>query len=80
MPVLLKRLTLMGSTLRSRTLAQKAAVATAVRENVWSLLEAGTVKPVVYATFPLEDARQAHALMESSGHVGKILLVTGKQR
>ncbi len=80
MPVLLKRLTLSGSTLRSRTLAQKAAVAAAVRENVWPLLEAGAVKPVVYATFPLEDARRAHALMESSGHVGKILLVSGKRR
>ncbi len=78
MPVLLKRLTLMGSTLRSRTLAQKAAVAAAVRENVWPLLEAGTVKPIIHATFPLEDARQAHELMESFSHVGKILLVTGK--
>jgi NADPH:quinone reductase len=78
MPLMLKRLTLMGSTLRARTLAQKAAVAADVYEKVWPLIEAGRVKPVIHATFPLEDARQAHELMESSGHVGKILLLTGK--
>jgi NADPH:quinone reductase len=78
MPMMLKRLTLMGSTLRARTLAQKAAVAAALRETVWPLIEAGRVRPVVHATFPLEDARQAHELMESSNHVGKILLLTGK--
>jgi NADPH:quinone reductase len=77
MPMMLKRLTLMGSTLRARTLAQKALVAAAVYEKVWPLIEAGRVKPVIHATFPLEDARQAHELMESSGHVGKIVL-TGK--
>jgi NADPH2:quinone reductase len=74
MPMMLKRLTLMGSTLRARTLAQKAVVAAAVYEKVWPLIEAGRVKPVIHATFPLEDARQAHELMESSGHVGKIVL------
>jgi NADPH:quinone reductase len=78
MPLMLKRLTMMGSTMRSRTLAQKAGVATALRENVWPLIEEGSAKPVIHATFPLEDARQAHELMESSSHVGKILLLTGK--
>ncbi len=78
MPMLLKRLKLMGSTLRSRSAAEKAEVAAALRENIWPLLEAGKVKPVIHATFPLEDARQAHELMESSGHVGKIVLLTGK--
>jgi NADPH2:quinone reductase len=78
MPVMLKRLTLTGSTLRPRPLALKAAVAAALREKVWPLLDAGTVKPVIHATFPLEEARQAHELMESSTHAGKILLLTGK--
>ncbi len=78
MPIMLKRLTLTGSTMRSRTPAQKAAVAGELREKVWPLLNEGRVKPVLHATFPLEDARQAHELMESSGHVGKIVLVTGK--
>ncbi len=76
--MLTKRLTLTGSTLRARTVAQKAEVARALRENVWPLLEEGKVKPVIHATFPLEEARQAHELMESSAHVGKIMLVTGK--
>ena len=78
MPMMLKRLTLMGSTMRSRSLAQKADVAAALREKIWPLLEAGKVKPVIHATFPLEDTRQAHELMESSSHVGKIVLLTGK--
>lgn len=78
MPMMLKRLTLTGSTLRSRSLAEKAEVAAALREKVWPLLEAGKVKPVIHTTFPLEDARQAHELMESSSHVGKIVLLTGK--
>jgi NADPH2:quinone reductase len=78
MPMMLKRLTLMGSTMRARSLTQKADVAAALREKVRPLLEAGKVKPVIHATFPLEDARQAHELMESSSHVGKIVLLTGK--
>jgi putative PIG3 family NAD(P)H quinone oxidoreductase len=77
-PVLLRRLTITGSTLRARSVAQKAAIAAALRENVWPLLDAGKVKPIIHATFPLEEARQAHDLMESSAHVGKILLLTGK--
>jgi putative PIG3 family NAD(P)H quinone oxidoreductase len=72
--VLPKRLTLTGSTLRSRTVAQKAAVAEAMRRNVWPLLAEGRVKPVIYQTFPLAQAADAHRLMESSNHMGKIVL------
>ncbi len=76
--VMMRRLVLTGSTLRARSLAQKAAVAAGLRERIWPLYEAGTVKPVVHATFPLEAARQAHEMMEASTHLGKILLVTGR--
>ena len=78
MAMMLRRLVLTGSTLRSRSLAMKAEVAQGLRDNVMPLLDAGTVKPVIHATFPLEQARQAHEMMESSAHLGKILLVTGK--
>src|SRR5262245_32761081 len=77
-PIVLRRLTLTGSTLRARSVAQKAEIAAALREKVWPLLEKGLVKPHIHATFPLEHARDAHDMMESSAHVGKILLVTGK--
>jgi NADPH:quinone reductase len=77
-PIMLRRLTVTGSTLRARRVAQKAAIATALREKIWPLLEEGSVKPLIHATFPLEQARQAHEMMESSSHLGKILLVTGK--
>jgi NADPH:quinone reductase len=72
--ILMKRLTLTGSTLRSRTVAQKAQVADAVRKNVWPLLAAGKVRPVIFATFPLAEASEAHRLMETSNHIGKIVL------
>ncbi|MEA3139217.1 MAG: NADPH:quinone reductase [Gammaproteobacteria bacterium] len=72
--VLTKRLTLTGSTLRSRSVAQKAAVAEAVRNNVWPLLASGKVRPVIFATFPLAQASEAHRLMETSNHIGKIVL------
>ena len=72
--ILIKRLTLTGTTLRSRSIAQKGAVAAGVRKNVWPLLEAGRAKPVIHATFPLADAAEAHRLMESSNHIGKIVL------
>ena len=72
--ILTKRLTLTGSTLRARPLAQKAALAAAVHENVWPLLSAGRVRPVICKTFPLAEASAAHRLMESSQHVGKIVL------
>ena len=72
--ILTKRLTLTGSTLRSRTVAQKAEVAAAVRKNVWPLLASGRVRPVIHATFPLAEASEAHRLMEASNHIGKIVL------
>jgi putative PIG3 family NAD(P)H quinone oxidoreductase len=72
--ILTKRLTLTGSTLRSRTVAQKAEVAEAVRQNVWPLLAAGRARPVIHATFPLAQASEAHRLMETSAHIGKIVL------
>jgi len=72
--VLTKRLTLTGSTLRARNVAQKAAVADAVRKNVWPLLASGKVRPVIFATFPLGEASAAHRLMETSNHIGKIVL------
>ncbi len=77
-PIMLRRLTLTGSTLRARTVAQKAEIASALRGKVWPLIEKGSVKPLIHATFPLEQAHQAHEMMESSAHLGKILLVTGK--
>ncbi|MFL6708401.1 MAG: NAD(P)H-quinone oxidoreductase [Massilia sp.] len=72
--ILMRRLTLTGSTLRPRPVAFKAAIAANLREHVWPLLDAGKVKPVIYQTFPLAEAAAAHALMESSSHVGKIVL------
>ncbi|MFG1381314.1 NAD(P)H-quinone oxidoreductase [Xanthobacter versatilis] len=78
MPVMLKRLTFTGSTLRARSVALKSAIAEALKRDVWPLLEAGKIKPFVHATFPLEQAREAHALMESSAHLGKIMLETGR--
>lgn len=73
--ILGRRLTITGSTLRPRTAAEKGEIASALRREVWPLLEAGAIKPVVYRTFPLDDAAAAHRLMESSEHVGKIVLV-----
>jgi NADPH2:quinone reductase len=72
--LMMKRLTLTGSTLRPRTVEQKAAIAAAVRENVWPLLASRRVRPIIHATFPLEQAADAHRLMESSNHIGKIVL------
>ncbi|WP_114394557.1 NAD(P)H-quinone oxidoreductase [Oleisolibacter albus] len=74
MPVMLKRLTLTGSTLRARSVAQKGALAEALRREVWPLIEQGRLRPHIHARFPLEQAAAAHALMESSSHVGKIVL------
>jgi NADPH:quinone reductase len=72
--VLRRRLSISGSTLRPRPVAFKAAIAERLRERVWPLIEQGKIKPVIYKTFPLEEAAQAHALMESSTHIGKIVL------
>jgi len=74
LPVMLKRLHLTGSTLRPRSVAEKASIAEALKARVWPLLEAGTVKPVIDGTYPLAEAAQAHARMESSVHIGKIML------
>jgi NADPH:quinone reductase len=74
LPIMIKRLTFTGSTLRPRTVAQKAAIAQDLLKHVWPLLESGKVKPVIHATFPLKDAKLAHELMESSKHIGKIML------
>ena len=72
--VLGRRLTITGSTLRPRSVGEKGAIAAALAREIWPLLEAGTVKPIVYKTFTLADAAAAHHLMESSEHVGKIVL------
>lgn len=72
--IILRRLTLTGSTLRSRPVEFKATIARNLRQHVWPLLESGKVRPVVYRVYPLEQAAQAHLLMESSQHIGKIIL------
>lgn len=70
-----KRLTWTGSTLRPRSVEAKGAIARALEAEVWPMLAEGRVKPPIHATFPLADAAKAHALMESSAHIGKIVLV-----
>jgi NADPH2:quinone reductase len=77
--ILRRRLTITGSTLRPRPVEVKAAIARALREKVWPLIEAGKIRPVIYRTFGLEQAAAAHALMESSEHVGKIVLSVGSK-
>ena len=72
--IMRKRLVLTGGTLRPRTIADKRVIAAALREKVWPLIESGKVKPVIHTVFPARQAAQAHALMESSVHVGKIVL------
>ncbi|MEO1601405.1 MAG: NAD(P)H-quinone oxidoreductase [Pseudomonadota bacterium] len=74
LPMMLKRLTLTGSTLRPRSVAEKGAIADALRGRVWPLIEAGRVGPVIHSRFPLSEAVAAHRLMDSSAHIGKILL------
>jgi len=71
-----RRLTITGSTLRPRPVADKGAIAAELRDQVWPLLVSGAVKPIIHATFPLRDAAGAHRMMESSAHIGKLLLVT----
>ena len=73
-PIMVRRLTVTGSTMRPRTAAQKAEIGQALREQVWPVLERGRCGPVIHATFPLAEAAAAHALMESSAHIGKIML------
>jgi NADPH:quinone reductase len=72
--ILARRLTITGSTLRPRSVEEKGAIATALLREVWPFFESGRVKPIVYRTFPLAQASEAHRLMESSEHIGKIVL------
>ena len=73
--IMQRRLTITGSTLRPRSVPEKGAIARAVHANVWPLLESGAVKPVVFRTFPLARAADAHRLLESSEHIGKLVLI-----
>jgi NADPH2:quinone reductase len=73
-PISSKRLVMTGSTLRPRTVEQKAAIADSLRERVWPLLNSGKIKPIIDSTYPLSEASKAHARMETSSHVGKIVL------
>ena len=68
------RITLTGSTLRARSVADKGAIADALRENIWPRFESGEITPLIHTTMPLAKAAGAHALMESSEHIGKIIL------
>jgi putative PIG3 family NAD(P)H quinone oxidoreductase len=76
-PLMMKRQTITGSTLRARPDAQKAAIAQALKARVWPLLESKKVKPVIFKTFALDSVVAAHQLMESSAHMGKIMLKVG---
>jgi NADPH2:quinone reductase len=76
MPLMLKRLTITGSTLRTRSVDFKAAIAANLKEKIWPLIESGEISPFIHATFSLDEAAQAHELMESSEHIGKIVLLT----
>jgi NADPH2:quinone reductase len=73
-PILQRRLTITGSTLRARSVDEKGTIAVAVREQVWPLIESGAVRVVLHATFALTEAAEAHRLMESSQHIGKLVL------
>ena len=76
-PIMTRRLTLTGSTLRPRSVDEKARIAASLRARVWPRLAEGSIRPVMHATFPLEEAGEAHRLMESSVHIGKIVLLVG---
>jgi putative PIG3 family NAD(P)H quinone oxidoreductase len=78
MKLMTRRLTWTGSTLRPRSVAEKAEIAASLKSKVWPLLERGEVKPVIHKTFPLAEAAEAHRLMEASTHIGKIILVTSQ--
>lgn len=77
LPVMLKRLTLTGSTLRIQSVARKGEIAAALRARVWPLIESGAIRPPVHARLPLVEAAEAHRMMEASEHLGKIVLLTG---
>ena len=72
--IMRRRLHVTGSTLRPRSVEYKAGLASALKKNIWPLIEAGKIKPVIHATFPLAEAARAHELMESGTHIGKIVL------
>ena len=74
LPIMVKRLTVTGSTLRPRDAAFKSAVARSLQAKVWPLIESGAVRPIVHATFPLAQAGEAHQMMEEGQHIGKIVL------
>jgi NADPH:quinone reductase len=76
-PVMLKRLSLLGTTLRGRSVAQKGAIRDALAREVWPLVAAGRIRPVLDCKLPLPEAQKAHEIMEKSGHIGKILLTLG---
>ncbi|GAA2481235.1 NAD(P)H-quinone oxidoreductase [Terrabacter carboxydivorans] len=76
--LLAKRAAVIATSLRARPATEKAAIVAAVREHVWPLIESGAVRPVIHSRHPLEQAAQAHREMEASGHIGKILLTTGR--
>ena len=76
--LLSKRAAVIATSLRARPAAEKAAIVASVEENVWPLVAEGAVRPVVHATFPLEEAPAAHQLVESSGHVGKVVLTSSR--
>ena len=73
--LLMKRIYLTGSTLRPRTVDQKAEIALELEQKVWPLLGTGKIKPIIHRTFPLSKASDAHQLMEEGSHIGKILLI-----
>lgn len=73
--MLARRLTIQAAGLRNRSLANKAQIVSEVEKNVWPAVVSGKVKPVIYKTFPLSEAAESHKLMETSSHIGKILLI-----
>ena len=73
--IMQKRLTITGSTLRARDTTFKSSLAREVEKHVWPMIESGKFKPVIYQTFPMNAAAKAHIIMESSEHIGKIILV-----
>jgi len=75
--LMLKRHTISGSTLRTRSVEFKSAIADALRAQVWPLIEAGQIKPEIFAVLPLAQAAEAHAILEEGHHIGKVMLSTG---
>jgi NADPH2:quinone reductase len=71
---MVNRLTLTGSTLRPQSVAAKGRMAQGLKEKVWPLLEAGTIRPIIFKTFPLKEAASAHAELERADHVGKVMM------